>query len=423
MYSRVFHVMSERNIFDQIAPNYDSVMKESGQEETLMDHIGQVLNGLEFKTVLDVGIGTGLSTPAYLNGRVIHVLASEPSEGMRGELEAKFSDGRLVIDEKPIVEINLDGKYDLALFSLSLAWINDQVGSVEHVLRANPRYVVISEQVVDEEQKQSVGTGHQERGELRDEFNPISAEKLDQIMSRKGYFPLRILRDPISSANGESAGQLRTTLYTKTKPDAVPYENADTIFQINAYCNRRCDGCYSSFNKDSLDVESYLRRLERIPKGNLVTFRGGEPTLHPTWFEDYVSEALARGLDVIVETNGAFIDRRSYETDMGRFSDDRIHVRLSFDDKHIAELNPAKREAEFSKLAGFANHATERGISFGFYSLGMDKHQISRMIVGTELEPYGDRFHSLTFYSNINDLKMNGDYVDVSGHLHDSLVS
>jgi ubiquinone/menaquinone biosynthesis C-methylase UbiE len=110
-------------IFDEIAQDYDGIMEISGQKEILLDHIRQATEGLDYQTVLDVGIGSGLSIDGYLNDKVIQILASEPSEGMRQQLQNNVSDERLSVDERPIREIHLEESYDLAVFSLSLAWM------------------------------------------------------------------------------------------------------------------------------------------------------------------------------------------------------------------------------------------------------------------------------------------------------------
>ena len=412
--------MTNKTPFDKIAQDYDAIISRKGQAKTLIDHIRQATEGLRYKTVLDVGIGTGLSMQAYLNNEVTKVFASEPSQGMRQELKSKIFDDRLFVDERTIAEICL-GEYDLAVFSLSLAWIENQESSLTHVTKTNPNYIVVSEQHVNETERQKIGEGYRNKDELQDAFNPIPAVRLDKFMKESKYFPLRVLTDLILSADGKSAGKLRTILYTKTKPDAVPYEEANAIFKINSFCNRRCPGCYASSNGESLDTCLYQEQLEKIPKGSLVTFRGGEPTLHPTWFEDYVQPALNHGLNVALETNGAFIGSRNYERDLDRLYDEGIHVRLSFDETHLGVLNQQERKIEFRKLARFAGDAIDKGISFGFYALGMDQHQIRRMIAGTELESSADKFHSLTFYSDISELSISGNYVDVSGRVHDGL--
>ena len=206
------------------------------------------------------------------------------------------------------------------------------------------------------------------------------------------------------------------------QPDTFIYDNASLIFQVNSVCNRDCTGCYFDRTGKRLDLGIFNALLATLKSGDLIDLRGGEPTLDRNWFENYVEPALRIGLNVAIETNGYFISAPDYQALLEKLNDKRITVRISFDEKHLEELNPQLRTEEFEKMARFAVDATQRQVQFGFYALGMDPSQIKFFLAGTSLEIFIKKFYSLEFYDDISVVPITGKYVSVDGTLHNRIV-
>lgn len=199
------------------------------------------------------------------------------------------------------------------------------------------------------------------------------------------------------------------------------YENADLIVQVNGFCGRKkkdkCKGCYiKSFSKKVLNVERYLFVINTLKQGDLIVLRGGEPTLVKDWFEKFVSPALYMGMRVIIESNGSFIQKDNYYNILQKLIHPNLFVRISFDSSH----NPTKKD--FDKMVLFANDAKGVGINFAFYSLDMNKEQISWFIKGTGLDSFSNYFHPLLYYKDISLVKLKGKYLSVDGKLPEKII-
>jgi MoaA/NifB/PqqE/SkfB family radical SAM enzyme len=74
-------------------------------------------------------------------------------------------------------------------------------------------------------------------------------------------------------------------------------------------CNLACTYC-NEFDKDSPPVptETMLRRIDKLGElgTSIITFSGGEPTLHPD-LDDLIARARERGAIVTIITNGYFL--------------------------------------------------------------------------------------------------------------------
>lgn len=194
------------------------------------------------------------------------------------------------------------------------------------------------------------------------------------------------------------------------------YQSAKLIIQVNEYCGKKiedkCVGCFlQSFGKKVLSLKKYLSTINTLSPDDLIVLRGGEPTMVKGWFEKFVQPALNIKLKVIIETGGFFINKKNYSDILFKLVHKNIFIRISFDEKHLPT------QADFYKMASFAEIATEKNIQFGFYSLGMDIDQISQFITGTVLEEYENFFQPLTFHENIFDVKLSGLYLNVDGDL------
>ncbi len=70
-------------------------------------------------------------------------------------------------------------------------------------------------------------------------------------MQSNGYYPLYVLSSKSWDFTPEH--RLRTVLYTKEKPDRIPYDDAKYIIQVNAICNFNCPDCYVDKSGDTMD--------------------------------------------------------------------------------------------------------------------------------------------------------------------------
>ena len=197
------------------------------------------------------------------------------------------------------------------------------------------------------------------------------------------------------------------------------YESANLIVQTTTDCTNECPDCFFSQMervKIELDQVIYNSCLSTLRKGNLVSLRGGEITKIDNWVEKFINPAIARGLKIIVETNGYFIGGLNYTEILNKISHRNIFVRVSFDKMHIAKLDPDEKvQAEFLKMALFAKDATEKGIKFGFYSTGMNSEQVADFIKDTALESYFGSFSFLHKYSPTAKVSLKGKYLHANG--------
>ncbi|MFH1697079.1 MAG: radical SAM protein [Candidatus Diapherotrites archaeon] len=420
---------SSAELFDGLAENYDSVMGRNGQHEVLHRHIKALAKGLDYSRVLDIGAGTGACIPAYLHKGVELVAAVEPSAGMRKALEAKFRGGAVKVSGEAAEGADFHkllhgGKGQLlVVLALALPWLGDAKLVLKKACSEKPDYAIISEQFVDARQRKNIGRGHEKYAEIQRAYRQISRGEMDSEMAKHGYFPLAVLSDDVTDVNRGPAGKIVSTLYSRTKPDNEIYETAVAIFQVNNYCDKACLACYvTPARKMELGPVVFLRNIEALKKGDLISIRGGEPTLCKNWFARYVEPALLKDMRVVLETNGYFIGRDDYENTLAKLAHKNISVRISFDSQHTGWLNETARKKEFEKMARFAQDARRAGIKFGFYALGMGKKQIEKFIDGTPLEKYAKKFRSLTLYSDVSCVKLRGKYITADGRVHNCLV-
>lgn len=412
----------EQLLFDLLAPNYNKTMALNKQHFALQKHLERICCDLEYSNVLDVGIGTGHGIDGYIKNSVKTIYGIDSSSQMLEILRRERADERIRILNEEIEAVDLENlSFDLAVFSFSLSWLKKPEESLEKVCKKNPDYVIIAEQVFEEGEETNIGKGHPQKDLIVSSYNPLSPDEVDGMIEKNSYFPLIVLKDRLQDVEGNPSGKLRTVLYTKTKPDNTPYESAAVIFQVNTYCNKDCVGCYFDRTARNLDLKKFNEQLAALSAGDLITLRGGEPTLNKKLFEEYMEPALKKGLKIILETNGYFISTPYYQQYLGKLADNKIAVRLSFDERHLEGLSAEQRKNEFQKMAMFAKDAAEQGIEFNFYALGMDKKQVKKMVSGTLLEGLTGKFYSLTFYDDINDVELSGSYIAVDGTMQKQL--
>jgi len=136
-------------------------------------------------------------------------------------------------------------------------------------------------------------------------------------------------------------------------------------FQLTTKCNMTCAHCcFAATNRgDDMTRETFLRALEFAEAhGELVTLGGGEPTVHPEFFEflDKTMERYQRGrieMPPLVVTNGKQVKKARKLLEY--VAEERpVHVDLSLDDYH----DPIHPEIE----AAFKAHERERRMNSRF---------------------------------------------------------
>jgi len=96
-------------------------------------------------------------------------------------------------------------------------------------------------------------------------------------------------------------------------PRSASQRKPVVVWNITRRCNLRCIHCYSDSTAKhypgELTLEECVGVIDDLAGYQVpaVLFSGGEPTLHPHFF-DLASHAVARGLRVTVSTNGTRID-------------------------------------------------------------------------------------------------------------------
>lgn len=157
--------------------------------------------------------------------------------------------------------------------------------------------------------------------------------------------------------------------------------NQDVSVFFTNYCNKRCNGCLGRlFNRGASRKNirtSDLRALRRV-LGNgteVIITGGGEPTLHPRFFESFralcrKSGALPLPASVTIKTNGrcfstpaatrAFLRRLK-----GAACGVEFNVTMSIDDHHAKS---GSRESIVRKARNLHEVAEKEGVKHGYFA-------------------------------------------------------
>ena len=149
-----------------------------------------------------------------------------------------------------------------------------------------------------------------------------------------------------------------------------------TLVEITDSCNLRCPVCYSSSGPERLEhrplvvVEKMLDAVVRNEgKPDVVQISGGEPTLHPDFFE-ILKMAKARPIrHLMVNTNGVRIAQDEKFVERLREADEDIEVYLQFDS--------FERDALLDLRGGDLRNIRERALE------NLNKHEVSTTLVVT----------------------------------------
>jgi len=96
----------------------------------------------------------------------------------------------------------------------------------------------------------------------------------------------------------------------------VPYSPLWLDLLITARCNLNCSHCSFRITRSrraargfpDMDMDTFVRILDRFPSAMSIVLAGGEPLLHPAVFE-MIDRAHARRLKVHIPTNGTLLPR------------------------------------------------------------------------------------------------------------------
>jgi organic radical activating enzyme len=102
------------------------------------------------------------------------------------------------------------------------------------------------------------------------------------------------------------------------------------ILHLTDWCNNRCSFCmvkkiHGSF---SFPYEEALSLMETLPIGSKVDLFGGEPTMHPDFF-DILEYIYSKGLDCSVATNGRAFANLSFTQRAANITKGSLYVRTS----------------------------------------------------------------------------------------------
>ncbi|MCI0704019.1 MAG: radical SAM protein [Planctomycetia bacterium] len=120
--------------------------------------------------------------------------------------------------------------------------------------------------------------------------------------------------------------------------DQIANHSCNLLIEITQRCNLTCPTCYadSSPQKDEfLTLAEFANTLDRLlaaGKGDtdLIQLSGGEPTIHPQFFE-ILDHALSSGVkQVYINTNGIRLANRPFAEQLAARGD-RVSVYLQFD--------------------------------------------------------------------------------------------
>lgn len=399
--------------------------EELGQNNmNLLWHLKEIMTGLPVKHILDVGAGMRVSRNICLPESSETALIIDPDRQVTRALINDYQDNRIEAVEGTIETTDLgDTSFDLVFFIMSLLWIDDPMAVLKKVTAKSPLFIVISNPEFSPEQQGEFASYF---GEHATEFTELlekyhaKALNIDAIMESYDYYPLEIFHTTSWRPTPEHRD--RTVLYTKEKPDRSPYEKAKFIIQVNSVCNCNCPSCYVDKTGEHMDVSVFKGLLEKVHEKEIISLRGGEPTLTENLIEDFVNPALRKGIHVILESNGLFIGTTFYQEYLKLLTHKNIELRLSLDRQHLDLFKEKIRQTRIGWISQFIGDAKRLNIRFGLYALGMYREQIKQFLEEYSVESWMQYIRPLTRYSDIAELPINGKFVDVEGNIHDYIT-
>ncbi len=404
---------------------HDVFYEELGRKNmNLLWQLNEVLTDIPVKHILDVGGGTCVSKNICFPKSIETASIIDKDIQMLRPFIEKYHDDRIEPVEGKIETVYLeDTPFDLVFFILSLLWIDDPLAALQNVISKSPKYIVISNPEFSPEQRRKITSYFPEHAsELTELLEKYYARELDidAIMESNSYYPLSIFNSASWRPTPEHS--LRTVFYTKEKPDRTPYENVKFIIQVNTVCNCNCPVCYVAKTGEHMDTAVFKELLQKVYENDTICLRGGEPTLTKNLIVDFISPALKKGIHVILESNGTFINSPQYEEYLELLTQKNIEIRLSLDRQHIDSFPEQVRPFKIKWLSRFINDATRLKIKFGLFSLGMCRERVKKFLEQYSVETWLQYIKPLTKYSNIAELPIKSKFVDTDGKIYDHIT-
>ena len=134
-----------------------------------------------------------------------------------------------------------------------------------------------------------------------------------------------------------------------TEPIPMPFDGKDVphiVIEVNQACNLTCKACYKHKHGYTKPIDQILEEIDyAVSQRNLdmITFAGGEPTLHPE-LPRAIAHATERGIKTSILTNGVLLsDERLATYEQAGLARVALHV-----DTHQQrpDAEPAEREAD-----------------------------------------------------------------------------
>ena len=379
--------------------------------------INDLLENLSYQSVLDIGGSIGLAKKYCIKSAVKSVLSVDPDPAFIESFLECSDDSRFKILEESIDRVDLTKfEYDIVFFLLNLPWLTDPLAAIEKVAFPGPKYVVIADQKLTPDCQNFIGADIPGiKKKIEKAFKEYSRRGIciDDLMASNGYYPLIVL----------TYNMLKAVLYTKDKPDRSVYDKAKYIIQVNSACNFDCPWCYVDKLGITMDEDTFHNILKTVNEKDVISLRGGEPTLSPNLISGYIAPAIKKGAYVVLESNGSFIGRSQYSDYLTVLSDKNAEIRLSLDRPHLDFLSSYEKRLEhLGRIERFIEDARKYNIKFGLYSLGMDREQISALLEEFSLMSISKFIRPITRYLDIKDLPINGDFIDIYGNHHDKIA-
>ena len=376
-----------------------------------------LLDNLRYHSVLDIGGGIGLAKTFCIKSEVNSVFSIDPDRKFIEEFLECNDDSRFNIIEESIDVVDLTKfKYDIAFLLFILPLLTDPFESIEKVTFNAPNYIVIADQELMNDRQSPIGVDNPELKKKIDKAFKKYIDRgicIDDLMASNGYYPLIV----------QNWNKLKTVLYTKDKPDTTVYDKAKYIIQVNSSCNFDCPWCYVDKLGITMDEGTFHKILDTVNENDMISLRGGEPTLSPNLISGYITPAIEKGAYVVLESNGSFIGRLQYDDYLNAFSNKDAEIRLSLDRPHLDFLSSYEKQLEhLDKIERFIEDAKKYNINFGLFSLGMDMRQISALLEEFSLMTISKFIRPITRYLDIKDLPINGEFIDIYGNHHDRIA-
>ena len=152
--------------------------------------------------------------------------------------------------------------------------------------------------------------------------------------------------------------------------DQVENHSCNMLIEITQSCNLTCPTCYagsSPENKEFMSVAEFTSTIDGLlEKGkgdaDLIQLSGGEPTVHPQFFE-IVEIALEKGINqVYVNTNAIKLAKREFAERLASYGG-RVAVYLQFDGFKSATYELLRGRDLLDTKIKAADHCEELGIN------------------------------------------------------------